>query len=334
VTTVTRDAPGHRAENEGRPGDLARLRDFMRIVFEPRLHTAFAAAWTLSLLGELHVVSGTRAGAGALPWRVDARAAVLVVSVFLCLFFLRMVDEVKDHAYDVVHNPGRPLVTGLVTRRDIARYLTVLALMVPAANAALAWPLGACLAVDLLYGIFQIALERWSRVVRESLPWNLVAVYPVNVGLSIYTLLFFVAQTGVHVGVRHALLVVAYACAFLHFEFARKSGWPHLAMAGERLYSQSWGLAGSLAVASLFGFTALGLAVTLLAPWACVGAASVTGWLPLLALVPMGIGLALFARHRDARHAARPPAVAFLFTFYATMLLHAVVASGVAWGSP
>jgi hypothetical protein len=330
VSAVTQEAPLREDRDAPRTGDLGRLRAFARVVFEPRLHTAFAAAWSLSLLGELHVVTG----AGLRPWRIDARTAVLVLSVFLCLFFLRMVDEVKDHAYDVVHNPGRPLVTGLVTRRDIARYLRLVALVVLAANAAVAWPLAAWLAIDLLYGLLQIPLERWSRAVRESLPVNLVTVYPVNVGLSVYTLFFFVARTGAPIGARHVLLVVAYACAFLHFELARKSGWPHLAAPGERLYSQSWGLAGSLAVATAFGAAALGLSVALLAPWARSGAASITGWLPLLALVPMGTGLALFARHRGRRHAARPPAVAFLFTFYATMLLHAVVASGVAWGTP
>ena len=327
MSAVRGATPLHEAEHAPRTGDLGRLRAFARVVFEPRLHTAFAAAWSLSLLGALHVVSGLR------PWRIDARAALLVLSVFLCLFFLRMVDEVKDHAYDVVHNPGRPLVTGLVSRRDIARYLAVLSLVVLAANAAVAWPLAAWLAIDLLYGLLQIALERWSRPVRESLPLNLVAVYPVNVGLSVYTLFFFVAVTGVPVGASHVLLVVAYACAFLHFELARKSGWPHLAAPGERLYSQSWGLGGALAVAAVFGVAAPGIVVALLAPWTRSGTASITGWLPLLAVVPMAVGLALFARHRDRRHAARPPAVAYLFSFYATVLVHAAAASGLAWGT-
>ncbi len=313
-----------------RRGAVARLRPFAASVFEPRLHLLFASSWSLSLFGALHVVSGTRA--------IHARASlvVLVLTVFLCLFFLRVVDEVKDYRYDVVHNPDRPLVTGLVTRQDLARYLTFLAVAIAAMNAALPWPdagaLLAWLALDLLYGLFHIPLERWSRTVRESLPLNLVAVYPVNVGLSVYTLLFFGMESGSPFEARQAWLVVAYACAFLHFELARKSGWPHLTDPSERLYSHSMGMRGALAAATAFGAAAIGLAVWLFAPWSASGAAALTGCLPLLALVPMGTGLALFARRRHRRHAARPPAVAFLFTFYPTILLHTLVAQPLVWG--
>src|SRR5207253_1380521 len=69
-------------------GFFGRLKAFADNIFEPKLHTAFAAFWSLSLLANLHVVSGE-------PFfRVDASLAVLVASVFTCLFFLRMVDEI------------------------------------------------------------------------------------------------------------------------------------------------------------------------------------------------------------------------------------------------
>ena len=311
-----------------RPAGFAtRLRRFADNVFEPKLHTAFAALWSLSLLGNLHALER------APVWRFSARTLVLVVSVFLCLFFLRMVDEIKDEGYDRVHNPGRPLVSGLVTRADIAAYLGLFAAIVLGLNAALGVGLAVWIALDLGYGLLQLPLERAARPVRENLFVNLVTVYPVNVALSVYTLLFFLHDAGGVFHARDAWLVVAYACAFLHFELARKSGWPRLAGPGERLYSQLVGLGGSLALATGFALAAVAIVLVLFAPWAQRGALAVTGWLPVLVLVPMGYGLVAFARNRARRHAARPPAVAFLFTFYVTMLVHALVATPLAWGS-
>lgn len=307
-------------------GFLGKLKAFADNIFGPRLHAAFAAFWSLSLLGNLHVVSG-------LPsWRWSPALLVLVLSVFLCLFFLRMVDEVKDFDYDVIYNPERPLVSGLVSRADIARYLALFAVVVLALNSWLARPLALWLALDMLYGLFQLVLEKWSKTVRENLFANLVAVYPVNVGLSVYTLLFFLAQSGAAFEAKQAWLVLAYALAFLHFEIARKSGWPALAQAGERLYSQLVGLPASLMLSTSLGGGAVSICLWLFRPWAQAGAAAFTGWLPLLALLPMGLGLTLFARHRHVRHAARPPAVAFLFTFYLALFVHAVAASTVGWG--
>jgi hypothetical protein len=308
-------------------GFFARLKAFSDNVFEPKLHTAFAALWSLSLLGNLHAVSRVT------TWRWDAALLVLVPTVFVCLFFLRMVDEIKDYEYDVVHNPKRPLVSGLVTRADVARYLVLFSVLVLGANALIAWPLVACVALDLAYGLFQLPLERWSSAVRDRLLVNLAAVYPVNVGLSVYTLFFFLQRTGAGFQAAQAWLVVAYACAFLHFEFARKTGWPTLATPGERLYSLEVGMPGALALAAVMGFAAPAIALALFAPWTKSGAEAVTGWLPLAVLAPMAFGLSAFARSRTRRHAARPPAVAYLFTFYLTMFAHALGACSVAFGA-
>lgn len=296
---------------------MSRLKAFADNVFDLKLHLAFAAFWSLSLLGNLYVVSGIHR-------RWDATLPAMVLTVFLCLFFLRVVDEIKDYDYDVVHNPMRPLVSGLVTRGDLARYLVLFAAVVLSLNGAIAWPLVVWLALDLAYGLLQLALEKRFAPVRDNVFVNLLVVYPVNVGLSIYTVLYFLSRTGAAVSWHQVGLVAAYACAFLHFELARKSGWPQLAKPGERLYSQWVGLGGSLAMSTAFALTALGLVAWLLHPWACTGIARVTGWLPMLALVPMVVGLVQFARNRHRRHAARPAAVAFLFTFYPTMLIHAL----------
>ena len=40
--------------------------------------------------------------------------------------------------------------------------------------------------VDMAYGVFLMALERWSSKVRDGLFLNLLVTYPVQLGLSIY----------------------------------------------------------------------------------------------------------------------------------------------------
>ncbi len=303
-------------------GFFGKLRAFTDNIFQLPLHILFAGFWSLSLLGNLHAVSGQR-------WVLHPSALILVGTVFLCLLSLRMVDEIKDFDYDLQFNPDRPLVTGLVTRQDIRRFLILIAILVLSLNSMLSAILGLVVALDLLYGLCQLPLEKHLALVRENMFVNLAVVYPVNIGLSVYTLAFFLQARHSAPTAQQVLLVGAYALAFLHFEIARKSGWPHLAQAGERLYSQIIGLPAACLLSSALGCACLGLVLWLFAPWSQTGASAVTGYLPLLALLPMVWGLLRQFRARHQRAAARPPAVAFLFTFYFTMLAHAIASNAI-----
>lgn len=64
-----------------------------------------------------------------------------------------------------------------------------------------------------------------SKGVRESVFLNLVVTYPVNVGLSVYSYAAYIGRTDSELEMKSILLIVAFAPAFLHYEFARKTAW-------------------------------------------------------------------------------------------------------------
>jgi 4-hydroxybenzoate polyprenyltransferase len=281
-----------------------KLWTFVQSVYAPGLHIAFAAAWFLALQGALAALSGT-------AWRVDLRVLAAIASNFLVLFFLRVVDEIKDLDYDRKHNPDRPLVAGVVQPRDLVIYLVGTALLVLAINAALSPTLLAIVAIDLAYGAYLLQLERKSRLVRDSMWLNLVVTYPVNVLLSVYTYLFYLEQGGVpsRAGVA---LVAAFACAFLHYELGRKTRWPELAPPEERLYSRSLGGVGSALLALAFALAAAALVIVLLSGAGLTRLA----WLPALSVVPAALGAVKFLRTKSGKKLMQPFAYAYLVAFY------------------
>ncbi len=48
-----------------------------------------------------------------------------IASFFIILFYLRVIDEIKDLHYDKEHNPVRPLVAGVVTFRDLYLFIVL-----------------------------------------------------------------------------------------------------------------------------------------------------------------------------------------------------------------
>jgi hypothetical protein len=83
------------------------LGTFVDEVYAPGLHLVFAAAWFLALQGTVVVAEGH-----GRVLRLDAGVLACMLTIFLALFFLRVLDEWKDCEYDRVHNPERPLGPG------------------------------------------------------------------------------------------------------------------------------------------------------------------------------------------------------------------------------
>jgi 4-hydroxybenzoate polyprenyltransferase len=304
---------------------------FCTMVYAPGLHVAYAAFWLLALEGALvltHPEIDT--------WKLDLRLLGAIASNFLVLFFLRVVDELKDYEYDKVHNPERPLVTGLVSRRELVAALALTAVVVLVLNAALAWVLVVIAAADMVYALALIALERRSPRVRDGMFLNLAVTYPVNIALSIYIYAFFLERYGVtEVTVEHLLVLAAFTVAFLHYEVGRKTAWPQFAPAGERLYSQvlgGWG-AGMLAAGCAVGAAAAMLAA--LAPWRMAGFAGALAW---VLIIPALLGLWGLARlwAAGAAGSGKKPmklsATAFLFGFYLSITALALVGNALHFG--
>ncbi len=299
---------------------------FANNVFAPKLHILFAVFWSMSLLGNYVAVSSV-AGDTLPVWKFGLSTLLVAVSFFLVLFYLRMVDEIKDYEYDKIYNTDRPLVAKLISRPQLYVWMVLFVFMVLLVNYIIHPILAAILAVDMAYGLFLIQLEKWSQKVQDGIFLNLAVTYPVNITLSIYTLAYCLLHYQFNFTATQFLLLIAYATAFLHFEIARKSGWPHLTPPSERLYSHEIGPMGALALSLGLGLFAVILLVALFAPWHQTGALAFIGWLPVLAWIPMVIGSAQFLRNKEIRHKPRPMAVGYLIVFYATSLVHALAAT-------
>ena len=305
-------------------GPLAALPGFVRESYAPGLHVAFAGAWFLALDGAFSLVS--RGGWIPAPYLLSG-----VLQFFLVLFYLRAVDEWKDLDYDRIFNPDRPLVRGSVRLVDLWWYLGGAALLVVALHFATPGLTGgslvplAILVLDMAYGLALAGAERRSPTLRENMLLNLAATYPVNVALSVYAYSAWLARTGRPPSEEGVWVVVAFALAFLHYEFARKTAHPARAKPGKRLYSAALGVGPAAALTAAFATAAVVIVSALLAP------RTAWGLLPLLAVIPALWGLARFIRQGRSGSAAGPSApmtplaMAFLTLFYVSVLAAALL---------
>lgn len=299
-----------------------RLKAFMAIIYEPKLHLAFAAFWFLSLQGNIVL----QAGAGQ-AWVFSLATFIGVATLFLVMFYLRVVDEVKDLDYDTKYNPERPLVSGAVTMVDIRRYCLLAFLIIPAINLGLEVWLSVFIIADMLYGLLLLKFEQWFPLMERNMLFNLLLTYPVSIALSVYTLLLTDWIMGIEIQAVSLILIFIYILAFLNFEIVRKNLWPVMAEEGEKFYSHNLGPIKAAIIALACAVAAIILMITLNAPWKASGAASITGWLPLIALYPSIKSFLKFYNERETRYNPRKLAVMFIALFYLSNLIHALTAN-------
>ncbi|EDY47706.1 conserved hypothetical protein, partial [Streptomyces clavuligerus] len=300
MTSPTTDPTLHPPAHRG-PVSLARsvprLSAFFAERAPARVYVTYAVLWVLALQGTLAVLNP------AAGWRLGAPLLAEIVSVYLALLFIRVVDEQKDLEYDRRYNPDRPLPRGAI---DVAELRAVMALIVVAQlalNAWFSWPLALLMAVDLAYICFLVRLERWSAVVRERIFVNLLVSYPVQALLSVHVWLAFREATGTGPATDALLAAVLCACTFMHYEFARKTG--ARKVPGATLYSNAVGLRASVALTVGCAVAALGIALAVIRPWELNGAAALAGWLPLTAFGFIWGGAERFTGRQHTDLAAR-----------------------------
>ena len=231
-----------------------RLRRFVLVRFCPHVYVTYGVLWTLAL-----------EATATDQWRPSPATVARTASVVLSLLFLRMLDEQKDLAYDRVHHPDRPLVTGAVSTAELRAAMSLITVCVLALNAPISMVSAALALLVLGYGLALCAVERRFAAARDHLLLNLAVSYPVQLLISCY-LYLSLATSGVIAADWRALpVVLVFACVFLHFEFARKTRW-HGA-AGERLYSVVLGPALSATVTLCWAVGAVVLIMLLTTTW-------------------------------------------------------------------
>lgn len=294
-------------------GSARRVARFTAVMYKPH-YLLYGVLFVLALEGTAALVSQPD-----MPWRPGWATVLRIVVVAFVLLYLRMVDEQKDLDYDRVHNPDRPLVTGAVSAGELRAAMGVIAVGVVGASLVLSASSAVAIAVVLAYGVFLWALELRSAAVRDDILLNLVVTYPVQLLVAAYVLVSARDTGEVAARWRTAAVVVVFAGAFLHFEFARKTARER--RPGEHLYSNRLGVAGS--AGAILGFAVLAVVVelALVQPWEWH---TVVAWIPLaLLLIPI-YGEWRFLRSSESEHPVLP-AVAFVLALYVALIAQALI---------
>lgn len=252
----------------------ARLGRFVLRMFRPHICVTYGLLWVLALESSAVAATGS-------AWRPSGATWLRAASVVLALLFLRMLDEQKDLAYDRVHHPDRPLVTGAITTAELRGAMAAITLVVTALNATLSATAALLLLAALGYGLLLAVVERLSPALRDRQFLELAVAYPVQLLLGCYVYGSLVAAGTVTVDWRGTALLALSACVFLHFEFARKTAWEP--QPGARLYSADLGPRRSALVTAGFAAGAVGCEVLLFAPAGPLGlstclAAALPAW--------------------------------------------------------
>lgn len=224
---------------------MRQIWNFCRKIYDPVVHLYFALNWGLSFA--IYLMYAHKLGM-IISWH----HLLSVVTLFLMLFILRILDEIKDYDYDKVYNLDRPLVTGEVSHRLLWIWVFILSMLTLSLNFLGPMLASFILFANILYGIGLIFLEKKVSWVRDHLMMNLLVTYPVNIALSFYLLSFYRGLYQLELLSSDYLMIAAFATNFLYYEFARKMGPRHLNQAGEKLYSDLLGMKGAIFLALVF----------------------------------------------------------------------------------
>lgn len=282
-------------------------------------YVVYVTLWVFALDSVL-AVQRSAGGAVAPSWPKQVGGAVVVYTV---LFFMRTVDEIKDLDYDRQFSPDRPLVTGEVTLPAMRVYLVGSAVIAVVVSAVVGWQLVPIASAVMLYALLLVQLEKWSTAFADSMFRNILVAVQLKTGLALFVAIL-AAIGNTHVSLWRVLLtVVAFVCAYTHWEIARKTERPQFSRPGEKLYSSVVGTYPSLAISYA------------LLVIACLLASVLTpGAIRLAYLVPLAItaaGMGVFAVRRDAKFPVGAPALVGYLAFLVVSVLQAATADGIGW---
>ncbi|TNF26388.1 MAG: hypothetical protein EP319_13990 [Deltaproteobacteria bacterium] len=237
---------------------MKRLWDFCRDIYNPGVHLYFATNWYFALYGAVAMNHQSEYTLSLSPLKV-------ILSIFLILFYLRVIDEIKDFEYDKKFNPDRPLVKGSVTKTHLTWYLIGTIILTLILNLQLGISVLFFLILEFIYGFFLIILEKKNSIIRNNMMINLFFTYPVNILISVYIFLVFAVEQRVHFAKNigwnrvDTYILFSFAACFLYYEFARKIEWPSKAQEGERLYSKILGFDTAVVFTVGLGLISMGL---------------------------------------------------------------------------
>lgn len=195
---------------------IRRIIRYLFIMFPPHLNipvgfiSFFASYW----------ISEKAGGAGELSFSFSLIMGG-VTSVLLMLL-LRVMDELKDYETDKKLMKDRPLVTGVVTLKDLRIFVGVITAVMIGANAFLGKTIFTLFLVMLIYSYLMFVYFFYPKI-KESLILAVVTHNPIVPIAQIYILGFIVEKHGFDfLNYLHILVVLMFWLPFLIWEFARK----------------------------------------------------------------------------------------------------------------
>lgn len=297
---------------------MARARATLRFSvqrYPPLFYLLVISLWCVCLDGMFGVLDGGR----GLAFSLDLLHVAL--SIFGVGYFMRIVDELRDYEYDLIHNPDRGLAKGDVTFGDLYVALGLNAAVLLGTNLAVSWVRAVILLGIMVHAMVLWWLEKHWAPYQRSMFLMIGIAIQLHVGHGLYVWVAHAERTGRPLNPHGLLAILGMVFLYLHWEVMRKTAWPGTTKPGEKLYSDEVGPTASAVIAFTVMAGASGLFLFLTKPWQ----SHTTGWLFLLPLGMAAINLTLFFKNRRPRGQSGVLAAQSYFAFLFAILVQAFI---------
>lgn len=203
--------------------------------------------WPLSFIAFFATYYMAEAIIGQLKPSFEINLLFGALTYGLFWLFLRVLDELKDYEIDKKLFRDRPLITGVVTIKDLESLALLIVFLMIVFNAFLAWINILYFIISLVYCLLMFKFFFYPKI-SKSLILAVISHNPVIIVLQFYILSFIFQQYGYGVfDLNIVLMMFMFWFPWLNWEVARKIRAPEQEDDYET-YSQIFGLKGASAI--------------------------------------------------------------------------------------
>ncbi|ATO33172.1 hypothetical protein F6X50_04025 [Dickeya dianthicola] len=254
---------------------MERLNNFCDIVFPVKFYIFFSIVWFFGMEAFFALVTGEK-----IFFTIGDFLSIFIG--FLILFFIRVIDEIKDYEFDIKNNPERPLVKGVISRADIMIYGVTTALLIIILNflnnnSLLPYTM-------IIYILFIWFIDKIVNKISVNSFFQLAIAFPASLQIYIYYLFYLLTKYGHGYKGSYIFFVVPFALSFLALEILRKTRWKNVK---DGLYSNDIGPVQSHFLGTALGV--IGVIICYVKVNPVLGGYSYILWLPVLFLLANAI---------------------------------------------
>src|SRR5918999_4343855 len=138
---------------------------YVRAAYPPSIQVTYQVSTAVGLTALFAGVTGA-----VTRWRPDAELLITAVTLLICMLMMRALDDIRDLDYDRELNPGRPLPSGMVSKRDLYTMIAVGSALVLLLNAGRGVVLGMLVVLMVYTGVvIYLDLAGWPHPDRMAL---------------------------------------------------------------------------------------------------------------------------------------------------------------------